>query len=50
MALDKGFSKTLKADFVECLSVGTRQNIFLIKKSLSSARDLALGKECFLDR
>jgi hypothetical protein len=54
----KFFLKTLNTVFVECLSVDTRQrclcrvsdpghsanSIFKLKKSLSSARDLALGK------
>jgi hypothetical protein len=56
-------AQTLRTRFAECLSVDTRQRglcrvpnpghsakciFYLKKKSLSSARDLALGKDCFV--
>jgi hypothetical protein len=48
-ALGKGFLKTLKTFFVECLLMGTRQSIFLnLKKSLPSARSRAFGKDVIL--
>jgi hypothetical protein len=43
----QSFFKNIKLFFVECLSVGTRQCVFLnLKKSLPSARSWALGKVC----
>jgi hypothetical protein len=53
-ALGKGLSSACqwtldKEVFAENRIWGTRQNLFLIKKSLPSARDVALGKDCFVD-